>query len=415
MISCDRAAELISAELDGELTQAEIVLLEEHLARCAPCRALQADFQALHQALLEAAAHWTAEPPAGLTQQVLDRVRAEKTIPARQSSRRWTRWAPLAAVLALAVIGGSTAGLWHSGAGGGAAQNGSTIVAAAPAGNGIPAGGAAPEAAPDPGECTDGTGAAAYSMTAGDAPQADGGSGADGEAGAVYGAVRSLASPCPEALSGDLPEGTAPVLQVNGVLYRWEGLNLKSSNYQELEDGTCCFDTELPKGYEPLGELSSVSEDCPQEELQLQADFSACGTVYANAEEPGQVYVRMSTDWFTESYVRFESLRPEDSPLINWNGALYRIALEESGLTAGELPEGCVSLGILNFTGSGRLPAASLETNCETDGQGAPLHGREVFGDPSDPETLYLAGEESGEGWQVCLCQKIGGTDAQTP
>lgn len=410
MISCDRAAELISAQLDGELSQAEAVQLKEHLARCAPCRALQADFQELHQVLLEAAAHWTPEPPADLAQRVLDRVRDSGTVPVRRQSGRWKRWAPLAAVLVLAVIGGSVAGLWQSGgASGGAAQNSSGIaVAAAPAGNGVPAGDAAPEAAPDPGESGNGAGAAAYSMTTGDVPQAQavGGDAGGGEEadGSGYGAVRSL----------DSPWGMTPVLQVNGVLYRWEGLNLKSGDYQELEDGTCRFDTELPKGYEPLGELSSVSEDSPQEELQLQAGFSASGTVYANAEEPGQVYVRMSTDWFTESYVRFESLRPEDCPLINWNGVLYRIALEEQEISGAGLPESCVSLGVLNFTGSGQLPAASLETNCETDSRGASLHGREVFGDPSDPDVLYLAGEETGDGWQICLRWEDGGAADQT-
>lgn len=108
MLGCEEALELISARLDGELTAAEQAGLDAHLASCPECRALQADFQKLHASLTEAAAAWRAQPPAGLTQDVLEAVRAAKLTPFQAQRRRWRRrsWASLAAVLALVFLGG---------------------------------------------------------------------------------------------------------------------------------------------------------------------------------------------------------------------------------------------------------------------------------------------------------------------
>lgn len=110
MADCDRALELISAKIDGELTGEEAAWLENHLEHCPDCRALAADFAALHQ-LLPALA---PEPPAELKGRIMDAVRAEKTVPfpdpaRKKPRRRWKAWASVAAVAALVFLGGRAA------------------------------------------------------------------------------------------------------------------------------------------------------------------------------------------------------------------------------------------------------------------------------------------------------------------
>ena len=105
MTDCERALELISAELDGELTDGESAWLEAHLADCPDCRALADDFAAMHR-LLPALA---PEPPAELKDRVLEAVRAEKTVPFPARKRppgRWKAWVSVAAAAALVFLGG---------------------------------------------------------------------------------------------------------------------------------------------------------------------------------------------------------------------------------------------------------------------------------------------------------------------
>ena len=146
MLTCDQALERISAQLDNELTDREEALLEEHLQGCAACRALQTDFQALHTALQESAAAWTAEPPAALAQDVMAAVRAAKVTPFQSKRQAWRRrsWACAAAMLALVLLGGGVR-LWLNGplAGGGM----SVGSAAAPSALDAASGAAAPQAA----------------------------------------------------------------------------------------------------------------------------------------------------------------------------------------------------------------------------------------------------------------------------
>ena len=109
MTDCDRALELISAGLDGALTPEEKDWLEKHLEHCPACRALAAEFSALHQLLPTLA----PEPPAELKGRVMDAVRAEKTVPFHDQTRKkpwrrpihWQQWAAVAAVVLLAVGG----------------------------------------------------------------------------------------------------------------------------------------------------------------------------------------------------------------------------------------------------------------------------------------------------------------------
>ena len=110
MTDCDRALELISAGLDGALTPEEKDWLEKHLEHCPACRALDADLASLHQLLPTLA----PEPPAELKGRVMDAVRAEKTVPfpdqtRKKPRRRWKAWVSVAAVAALVFLGGRAA------------------------------------------------------------------------------------------------------------------------------------------------------------------------------------------------------------------------------------------------------------------------------------------------------------------
>ena len=60
--TCERAAELVSLELDGELSRFEHVLLARHLSRCATCAAYAADVTATTNALRSAPLEALPEP-----------------------------------------------------------------------------------------------------------------------------------------------------------------------------------------------------------------------------------------------------------------------------------------------------------------------------------------------------------------
>ncbi len=154
MLTCDAALELISAQLDGALSPQEEAFLNEHLQTCAQCRALQADLQRVHAALLASAAQWKVEPPAGLSKDIMAAVHASKVTPFQARRRAWRRrsWASLAAVLAVVLLGGGSLRLWLGSMAGGGSSSG----AAAPAGAApseayslAPEPAAAPEAALD--------------------------------------------------------------------------------------------------------------------------------------------------------------------------------------------------------------------------------------------------------------------------
>lgn len=101
-MDCDKYMELLSARLDGALTEEEERELEEHLAACPDCRAVGAQLSALQGAFPELE---EIPVPEGFTRGVMDRIRASeapKVIPL------WKRpqvraLAGLAACLVLAV------------------------------------------------------------------------------------------------------------------------------------------------------------------------------------------------------------------------------------------------------------------------------------------------------------------------
>ena len=78
MCTCERALELISLGLDGEWKEEERQELEEHLAHCGDCRALARELEEAHALLSELEEE---EVPEGFRAAVMDRVRAEKTVP----------------------------------------------------------------------------------------------------------------------------------------------------------------------------------------------------------------------------------------------------------------------------------------------------------------------------------------------
>lgn len=95
--------ELISAAVDGTLTEAEAARLQSHLTQCADCRGLLRDMQDLHAALCSLP---TEEPPAGLAGRILATVAEDNVtpLPVRRTGG-WKRWASSAAVIALILAG----------------------------------------------------------------------------------------------------------------------------------------------------------------------------------------------------------------------------------------------------------------------------------------------------------------------
>ena len=98
MNPCEPYEDLLSAQLDGELTARDQADLTAHLETCPHCRKYARDLQALHASLLTMA----ADPPDWMTDSILEEVKASPN-PAKKARR----WAPLAcaAVLALVLLG----------------------------------------------------------------------------------------------------------------------------------------------------------------------------------------------------------------------------------------------------------------------------------------------------------------------
>ena len=99
MRECREYEALISAAVDGAVTEAERRELMGHLAACAACRETYEQTMLIHEAL----AGWEAEePPAALADRVMEKVRWQRR---RNRQRRWQRISLAAACLAVAVLG----------------------------------------------------------------------------------------------------------------------------------------------------------------------------------------------------------------------------------------------------------------------------------------------------------------------
>lgn len=112
MRTCEEALELISAALDGPLTDNEQAALDEHLSRCPACSALLEELRGLQAAAAELE---DVPAPAGFAGRVMDAIAADPAqeqpdnvipFPARKTARfRWKGWAASAAVVAIVVLG----------------------------------------------------------------------------------------------------------------------------------------------------------------------------------------------------------------------------------------------------------------------------------------------------------------------
>ena len=91
-MNCERALELISAELDGAVTQQERAELQAHLDTCPDCRETYAQLHELDAALQES----ELEPPAALHDSVMQTIRREK--------KRRPAWLPAVAIAAAAAL-----------------------------------------------------------------------------------------------------------------------------------------------------------------------------------------------------------------------------------------------------------------------------------------------------------------------
>ena len=96
-MACEKYLDLISARMDGELTQREQAELDAHLQTCPACRAIAGELEGLHSALTDLG---EVPAPVELSRSVLSKIKAE-----RQQSRRRVvrRLASLAACLVLCV------------------------------------------------------------------------------------------------------------------------------------------------------------------------------------------------------------------------------------------------------------------------------------------------------------------------
>ena len=191
---------------------------------------------------------------------------------------------------------------------------------------------------------------------------------------------------------GDVPKGLRPMLMVGGKLFRWTGM---SKEHHGLENGDVYTVADsssfLPEGYVSVGEISSITEEVPLEELQLRAAFKATGTVFVNEDIPEVVYALMSTSWFTDYYIRFVSDDLHDNECISYQGKQYRFNIDPYICKKlKELPQGCILIGTLNYIGSDIIPINDLETNCISDSYSKYLDGREVYADPNDLTVIYV-------------------------
>ena len=99
-MDCTQSRLYMHALLDRELDPVTAAGIEAHMQTCAACTQAYADQTALHKAVWEQAAYYTA--PAGLAARMLAKAGAANA-PARKKTRQWS-WLPLAATVAATVV-----------------------------------------------------------------------------------------------------------------------------------------------------------------------------------------------------------------------------------------------------------------------------------------------------------------------
>ena len=272
-ITCDEALELISARLDGALSPDGEAALEAHLAQCPACGALLADLEEIHAALDGAE---EVPPPADLKDKIMAAVAREQVVPLPAPKKRrpsWRAWGSIAAVLALALLGG---GLLHNlGGAGGTSTAPMAAGGAAPRGvYSAPAGSCAPEAAAqvaDPSEAVSedaGSGQAQPELggampTPAPAPALQS-EGQDTVVAPFTATKRITADTLPDTVCGvlTLPAGSAPALDAYFSAQAEDGLHyyLPAADFQALAascDGGAVLD-ESGEGIDPEAEYGLV-------------------------------------------------------------------------------------------------------------------------------------------------------------
>ncbi len=111
MNDCDDIRELLSASLDGELTEAESHRLTEHLASCEACRR---ELDALKRVWTGLGALGEVDLPEGLEERVFQRVADVRPRRRRTWLPRWVYPVATAAAILLAFVLGHL--LWTNGA-----------------------------------------------------------------------------------------------------------------------------------------------------------------------------------------------------------------------------------------------------------------------------------------------------------
>jgi mycothiol system anti-sigma-R factor len=104
-MQCEEVRPRLEAYIDGELAEAERVLLREHLSGCAACSPEAAALQGLRDNIRQSAPDYRA--PAGLRSQIRDAIRREEASRRSPAPLRAPGWLAYAASLLLAVAIGS--------------------------------------------------------------------------------------------------------------------------------------------------------------------------------------------------------------------------------------------------------------------------------------------------------------------
>lgn len=99
-MDCAAAHIALSAHLDGELTPAEEQELQEHLALCPQCRALQEELSALQKLLRQID---LPSPPPELKERVMAHLPPQGKPKGKVMAIHWKRWGAMAAAAALVI------------------------------------------------------------------------------------------------------------------------------------------------------------------------------------------------------------------------------------------------------------------------------------------------------------------------
>lgn len=105
-MTCDRAMQSISAELDGELSEKQAAALKQHLEDCENCRALRRDLQQIEGGV----AALEQEKCADLRECVMRRVRRE---PREEKVKKNGALAALSVAAAIVIVVFPAIGFWE--------------------------------------------------------------------------------------------------------------------------------------------------------------------------------------------------------------------------------------------------------------------------------------------------------------